>query len=517
MVNCTFPACTERATMFALRIGFATSVFRVPTHCRNHAGPTMVTKAQLNRRKECAHARCVAHPTHAVPGSRPTHCKNHAIEGMKGASGSTCDACDKRPSFAIKGETAHRCYDHADHPSMSNVKKPQCREGACTKRPCYGFEGQKPVCCVTHKEKSMRDLIHPTCITEGCEKRPSFGAPLSQKATHCKDHAGLTMVDHTHPTCLCTTEVCTRQGHFGGFCTRHAPDAVTRACVASSRCVYTNCTRRRAFGVDKALFCKAHAPAGTTYHMKPGCAHPACTSLAWYGTPAKTATACAEHKVAGMIAYPRQRCVALCTFVGTHEDMLTNERLCEVHAASRANVRALVVTKCGQCGLPDVLNLAGLCPDCDPVARKRATHAKEKRIMALLDAHGWVYESHDKVLEGGACYALRPDAVIDAVDHFVVLEVDENQHKSYAAECERTRMLAIAQTLSLPTAFVRYNPDAFVCGRTGRKAHIKDADRHDLLLKWIKDAFHKTDVRGCICVRLCYDGFAPESAAWVAV
>jgi hypothetical protein len=44
----------------------------------------------------------------------------------------------------------------------------------------------------------------------------------------------------------------------------------------------------------------------------------------------------------------------------------------------------------------------------------------------------------------------------------VILEVDENQHKSNDASCEYIRMFNIAQSLGgTPTRFIRYNPDEY--------------------------------------------------------
>ena len=325
------------------------------------------------------------------------------------------------------------------------------------------------------------------------------------------------MVDLVHARCLAPG--CTKQPHFGDnkeFCKEHVPSHEDDK-NAAQQCEHIGCTQRRSYGAAGAppSHCKSHATATMFYMMKPECEHVECDALAWYGSPATPATVCARHKRSGMIDNPRQRCSREgCNHVGTYDDE-TRDRFCDAHAP--AGARALVVTPCGACGLPDVLTIAGMCSSCDPVTRERAMHVKELRVKALLDAGGWKYESHDKMLESGACYAYRPDFVFDAFTHMVVLEVDEHQHSSYPAECERTRMLAIAQTFSMPTAFIRYNPDAFVCGMSGRKSCITEAQRHKELLRWLKLACSKIDVSGCIVVRVCYDGFATSSADWVRV
>jgi hypothetical protein len=52
-----------------------------------------------------------------------------------------------------------------------------------------------------------------------------------------------------------------------------------------------------------------------------------------------------------------------------------------------------------------------------------------------------------------------PDVLYDCGEHFVHLEIDENQHKSYSCECQR--ILELNQSRPKPTLLVRYNPDTF--------------------------------------------------------
>jgi hypothetical protein len=79
----------------------------------------------------------------------------------------------------------------------------------------------------------------------------------------------------------------------------------------------------------------------------------------------------------------------------------------------------------------------------------------------LLDVHKLKYK-HNKVPNGTKCGRERPDFVFKFVDRIVILEVDENQHKSYPEECERIRMFNITQSFGgKPVFWIRYNPDSF--------------------------------------------------------
>lgn len=469
-------------------------------------------------RSRCAHVHCAKQPTHSAPDCRPTHCGEHALFGMATTKGTRCSECQLlRPSFALPGQTADRCRAHK-LPGMVNVMKKTCFAGGCALRPCFGTIGRAASHCKLHRSAHMVDVVHPKCEEAGCTLRPSFETLGLKRASRCKAHSDETMVDVIH-TQRCLWPGCTKQPHFGDTMPTHCREHSLRSDVdttnASTKCMTVGCVKRRAYGLPggSSTHCKAHANAKTMqYLMKPKCA--SCNTTAWYGEPKRAATACARHRVVGMIAFPRQGCsFATCHRTGAHE--LASVRYCDAHKPTGAF--ALIVTPCSTCGLPDVLNNAGQCNTCDPTVRDRVIHAKELRVKGLLDDAGWKYESYDKVLEGGACYKYRPDFVFDAVSHFVVLEVDENQHRSYPLECERMRMLAISHALDLPTAFVRYNPDAFVCGLTGRSSRIKDATRHELLMKWLKEAFDKSDVIGTMVVHVCYDTFVATTAEWTAV
>lgn len=77
-----------------------------------------------------------------------------------------------------------------------------------------------------------------------------------------------------------------------------------------------------------------------------------------------------------------------------------------------------------------------------------------------MDNNDIKYESHDKITDI-RCSLKRPDFVIDYGFYKVVLEVDENQHRSYPCECERSRMIQIHQDIGMNVVFIRFNPDVY--------------------------------------------------------
>eukprot|EP00899_Mesostigma_viride_P012584 jgi/Mesvir1/21326/Mv06694-RA.1 len=191
------------------------------------------------------------------------------------------------------------------------------------------------------------------------------------------------------------------------------------------------------------------------------CTEPGCGVFAWYGLPGNPASRCASHKRRGDVRYPRMRC-SECKELGTRD--LEGVRYCECHAP--ADSRNVAIHPCSVCGLDDILDASGRCPTCDPDRAAKIARRHEMQVKAFLDAEiaaGSLppYETHDRMIDGGACVRVRPDFVWDAGTHVLVLEVDEHQHMHYACECEQTRMVNVGQAMGMPTLFIRYNPDGF--------------------------------------------------------
>jgi hypothetical protein len=104
---------------------------------------------------------------------------------------------------------------------------------------------------------------------------------------------------------------------------------------------------------------------------------------------------------------------------------------------------------------------------------KAVRHAKELLVKGWLDAAGVKYTSHDRMVDCDLtrllCLRYRPDFLFDCITHYLILEVDENQHKLYEWFCEQIRMLNLCHALGSsrggkPTGCLRYNPDGYAAG-----------------------------------------------------
>lgn len=104
---------------------------------------------------------------------------------------------------------------------------------------------------------------------------------------------------------------------------------------------------------------------------------------------------------------------------------------------------------------------------------------------------------------GNICGNYRPDILIDCNTHFIVVEVDENQHQYYDQNCEMARMNNIYIALGLPVIFLRYNPDEVF--HLYQKIDLDSQTRLAYLLKKIQEYQQLKDPQPITIERLFYD------------
>ena len=157
-----------------------------------------------------------------------------------------------------------------------------------------------------------------------------------------------------------------------------------------------------------------------------------------------------------------------------------------------------------------ILNNQNLCHFCDPIMVKTFHLAKQKEIKSLLDSKKIKYSFYDRIIDTN-CGKERPDFVFDCKTHFVVLEVDENQHTTYNKnnknnknnqyDCETVRMINISQSLGLTTVFIRYNSDSYKINGIIQKTSKQK--KHTELLKCI-NTMSNQDVKQLAFLSIIY-------------
>jgi hypothetical protein len=152
---------------------------------------------------------------------------------------------------------------------------------------------------------------------------------------------------------------------------------------------------------------------------------------------------------------------------------------------------------------------------CDPDEFKKRRNAKQKMVKSWLDKskyHGDYILYDHSFAEDQECFGRkrRPDFLWDSMAHFVILSVDEFQHKRGGYDCEIKRMGEIAQALGLPTIFIRYNPDEYK-DSAGIKVHPYNKVRKKLLFKQLERCktlqLQRNESDYLQVMYLYYDGF----------
>lgn len=264
------------------------------------------------------------------------------------------------------------------------------------------------------------------------------------------------------------------------------------------------------------MFCAVHKHADHVDLFNKRCDAPGCNTLANFGVPGHAASKCAKHadrhlhifksnpRCNGRRETPHNPSVR-CNEPATHgTDRVL--RHCEAHASP--DEVDMVQRPCSECNLDSILNAAGKCFYCADAVRVQL--AKQNALMQHLDTRGYPGLSTDRMVDGGACGRERPDRVFEsrAGDLILLLECDEHQHKDRVADCERRRMLNLAQAFGgTPVLFVRWNPDTYKPA-VGKQVSLNK--RYDTLCAVLKQYLSSPcRIRDlCSVIYLFFDGYA---------
>jgi hypothetical protein len=337
----------------------------------------------------------------------------------------------------------------------------------------------------------MIDINHKKCI-ECNIKRPNYNYQGETKGLYCSDCKKSDMIDVKNKKCI--------------------------------KCLIKNPSFNY-IGETKRLYCYDCKTSDMINLVNKKCKTSNCRRLALYALPGISPEYCSYHRQEGMIRNPRKKCLIInCNEIATHG--LTQSEHCESH--SQVNEYNLAERTCPQCGKIDILNKDGICVntcsllEIDNIIKKRKKRHEEiitKLIKENIDISQILFTWTDQMIDT-SCTKQRPDFVFHCGTHVVIVEVDEEQHKSYKScgntkeeihKTEFIRMYNIGNIfIGLPIIFIRYNPDEFK-DNNGKKKIISNISRHDIILKWIKNYINfdvNTDIHCKIrVIYLFYDGF----------
>lgn len=519
-------------------------------YCVSHKEP-----AHINLRHQvCGFPGCGKQSTFGLEGTRkPLFCLLHKEPHHVNLKAKFClsPGCRKQAVFGeMKGGASLYCGLHKEAHHI-NVRWKSCKFPGCEKQPNYGFEGdKKTIYCLIHKSEEMINLRKKSCsyIDESgpCKITPAYGNSNDKVALYCKNHATSSMIDVINDYCIsCSKKIATF-----GYPEQHA--------VSCAKCAQKGMIN---LSTTKCNYVDVHGEK--------------CTITARFNLPGYPRIRCTTHRLSGFICDPRTRCKTKSCFnfarFGVYKAKPTH---CSLH--QEPGQTNIAERKCISCGLLNFLDLAGLCEYCNhgnpfpilpnttdadipttspfylshsqaassvpidtpsslpsispspasPSTNPPSTHrnpklAKQNLIQDLLHHHNLIPDSVDLPLDKGECALYRPDFVFYGQPnpyHLVILEVDEDQHSSYACDCEQQRMVNLFHAQGgMPIHFIRYNPDAYKRpGQARRQTNEMSAKRHQVLLAYLRQALEINPLSQGVLVQvtyLFYDGYQPGEQA----
>ncbi|VVB54445.1 Uncharacterised protein [uncultured archaeon] len=230
----------------------------------------------------------------------------------------------------------------------------------------------------------------------------------------------------------------------------------------------------------KGLYCKAHKLEGMTARKGAKCV---CGEIAYYAEDNKDKrtlkpTHCSEHRSEDMIVVTatckecwderKERVRPLFNIKGS-----TTGKYCREHA--KPGMR-FVGTYCTLCDYDIVSSRTfcfPLCQNCWLELHpddERAQHIQHKQNLFTEEFKKEFEDTftpeqviYDRIMPNGISKR-RGDIVINCYTHYVVVELDENQHRhpSYTPECTETRINNLVEDGKCkPMAFIHFNPDGY--------------------------------------------------------
>ena len=387
--------------------------------------------------------------------------------------------CTISANYNKKGLTAEYCAKHAkeigigNNPDqLRNVRTKLCEyiyeNGLdCIKIALYGQNNKKQFCKdhVPETEEYIKLNKDKECLYEGCNIVPNYGYKDGIKE-YCNIHKLENMIQLFQK---CIIDECNNraryneQGEKGAkYCSEHK--LYNMKDNSKKICIEENCYNEAHYNFknnNNGIYCNLHKKENMCSNKVKTCKYDECIIEAYFGTKEDPKQYCVTHKKDKMYNFTSKMCEG--------------------------------------CGLVQVFNDKKLCSAyCDINGRQKT---KEMEVVNYLRQQNIEF-IHNKSI-GKVFGNYFPDILINCNTHFIVVEIDEEQHKLYSNECEYTRMHNIYLSLGLPTIFIRFNPDDFkvknIRNRTVLNTKLKK------LLNLINSLTYKNNVNYIELYYLYYD------------
>lgn len=461
--------------------------------------------------KICAYDGCSKYPSFNLPTkTKGIYCSDHKQENMidiknknkKCAHGK----CNKQSNFNLPTETKGLyCSEHKKE-NMINVKSKLCIHDGCIKHPTFNFPTETmPIYCSEHKKENMIDIKNRKCIYQGCAKIPVYNLPTETKGIYCFDHKKINMVNVNSNICI--YDGCNIQATFnistekkGLYCSEHKHQNMVD--VNHKACIFENCNKRPTFNLPdetKGIYCIDHKQENMINITNTKCQTDKCKATAKFGRVGKRKQYCENHKKKDMINLDIEYKCNECN--NDYEFIINNIKYCLEHCKNK-EYEIIIKKKCKYCDIEEKSNY--VCGECKKIATK-----KEWSVVRYIKKNIDTKFNHNMKIQDQNCTNKRPDVYFELDTHCVIVEIDENQHKSYEAICECARINEIVNSIGgKSVVFIRYNPDKTYNTYNGNKKEIQVEliEKLKTLIKIIKTELIKEYDKFCVkLIQLYYD------------
>jgi hypothetical protein len=343
-----------------------------------------------------------------IDETKALFCFTHKTDGMVTINSQRCIEidCNIRPSFNNRGEKKPLYCKLHKKDNMTDITKERCQFLDCDVIPAFNFSHEKkPKFCVKHKDIDMVDLMSARCIEPQCNKNPCYNYETESKYIYCSTHKKDNMIDIKH-----------------------------------QKCIHEGCKVRPSFNFGdkiKALYCGKHKLDGMIDIANRRCHVSGCLVRPNYNYDNEvTGIYCTSHKLDGMVDVINNRCLTPLCFTQPRHDGYC--------------------MRCFMYTFPD-----------KPITRNYKT--KEFSVVDYITKefpeYVWIT---DKIIQDG-CSKKRPDLLLDLGYQVIIVEIDENQHKTYECSCDNKRIMELSQDVGhRPIVFIRFNPDDYI-SKEGQK------------------------------------------------
>jgi hypothetical protein len=373
---------------------------------------------------------------------------------------------------------------------MIDVKSKRCLEDGCIKHPSFNISNEtKGLYCYEHKKENMIDVKSKRCAEDKCMKRPIFNIPNMLNALYCSQHKKENMVDVKSKRCA-ENGCCVKHPNFnlptkttGMFCSQHKKENMVD--VKHTKCDNDDCIKRPHFNFPnekKGLYCFEHKKENMINMNNKNCQHNKCKELAIFGIINKRPQFCLEHKEKNMINIALDNKCFVLECNNEYNHIINADKYCDKHTPE--TYETIIKRLCKYCDIKEESKF--VCKECKKIQNKKEW-AIVRHLRKSIDTK-FEYNS-SKMLQG--CSKKRPDIFFDLTGHVVIVEIDENQHKTYEDTCECARINEIVNGIGgKPVIIIRYNPD--IVKNNGKQININQSDRIDNLIHIIKNELTKT-------------------------